>query len=170
MLELSGTIQNVADLEGTKSSGTLSYNQLSHKPSINDVELVGNKTAEDLGLAQVQSDWNEADNTRPDFIKNKPSIPAPQVNADWNASSGVAQILNRPILSTVASTGNYNDLNYKPDLATVATTGDYNDLLNKPVTITDNDFVLGTSSNRFILGDKVIKFNPDNTVTWETLT
>ena len=41
---------------------------------------------------------------------------------------------------------------------------------NSAVAITDNDFVLGTSSHRFILGDKVIKFNPDNTVTWETLT
>src|SRR5690606_34410770 len=27
---------------------------------------------------------------------NKPSIPAAQVNADWNAVSGVAQILNKP--------------------------------------------------------------------------
>ena len=27
---------------------------------------------------------------------NKPTIPAPQVNSDWNANSGVAKILNKP--------------------------------------------------------------------------
>ena len=35
-------------------------------------------------------------------------------------------------LSTVAKTGNYNDLNNKPGLKPVATSGDYNDLENKP--------------------------------------
>ena len=29
-------------------------------------------------------------------LTNKPTIPAAQVNSDWNASSGVAQILNKP--------------------------------------------------------------------------
>ncbi len=31
-----------------------------------------------------------------DDLLNKPTIPAAQVNADWNVSSGVAQILNKP--------------------------------------------------------------------------
>lgn len=35
-------------------------------------------------------------------------------------------------LSTVATTGSYNDLINKPTLATVATSGSYNDLTNKP--------------------------------------
>ena len=79
-------------------------------------------------LEQVQSDWNESDSTKVDYIKNKPdlsvyaqssslatvatsgdyndlsnkpTIPAAQVNADWNASSGVAQILNKPTIPTV---------------------------------------------------------------------
>lgn len=33
-------------------------------------------------------------------LTNKPTIPAAQVNSDWNASSGVAQILNKPTLVT----------------------------------------------------------------------
>ena len=41
---------------------------------------------------------------------------------------------------------------------------------NSAVATTDDDFVLGTTAHRFIFGDKVIKFNNDNTVTWETLT
>ena len=33
-----------------------------------------------------------------DDLSNKPSIPAPQVNADWNAVSGAAEILNKPVI------------------------------------------------------------------------
>jgi hypothetical protein len=39
-----------------------------------------------------------------------------QVNSDWNAGSGVAQILNKPALATVATSGNYNDLSNKPSI------------------------------------------------------
>lgn len=46
----------------------------------------------------TQSDWNQTDDSQLDYIKNKPTIPAAQVNADWNASSGVAQILNKPTI------------------------------------------------------------------------
>jgi hypothetical protein len=34
-------------------------------------------------------------------LSNTPPIPAAQVNADWNAASGVAQILNKPTLTTI---------------------------------------------------------------------
>lgn len=61
---------------------------------------------------------------------------AAQVNSDWNSNSGVSQILN------------------KPSLATVATSGDYDDLLNKPTIPTVNDATLtitqnGTSAGTF---------------------
>lgn len=91
-------------------------------------------------------------------LLNKPTIPAAQVNSDWDAASGVAQILNKPSLATVATSGSYNDLTNKPtipaaqvqsnwtqtntssadyiknkpSLATVATSGSYTDLSNKP--------------------------------------
>ena len=82
-------------------------------------------------------------------------VPA-QVNSDWNAVSGVAQILNKPSLATVATSGSYTDLSSKPSipaaqvnsdwnassgvaqisnkpsLATVATSGSYSDLSSKP--------------------------------------
>lgn len=38
----------------------------------------------------------------------------PNVNADWNADSGDAYIINRPALSLVALSNNYNDLDDKP--------------------------------------------------------
>jgi hypothetical protein len=44
------------------------------------------------------------------------------VNADWNSVSGDSQILNKPTLSTVATTGAYSDLSGKPTLGTAAAT------------------------------------------------
>ena len=65
-------------------------------------------------------------------LLNKPTIPAAQVQSDWNATSGMGVILNKPTLSTAATSGDYNDLTNKPTLSNVATSGDYNDLTNKP--------------------------------------
>ena len=36
-------------------------------------------------------------------LTNKPTIPAAQVNSDWNSNSGVTQILNKPIVPPVPS-------------------------------------------------------------------
>lgn len=54
------------------------------------------------GLATVATTGSYAD------LLGKPTIPAPQVNSDWNAVSGISQILNKPSLSsgTVTSFGN----------------------------------------------------------------
>ena len=67
---------------------------------------------------QVQSDWAETNTEAVSYIKNKPTlsivatsgsyddllnkptIPDAQVNSDWNASSGVSQILNKPQMTT----------------------------------------------------------------------
>lgn len=38
-----------------------------------------------------------------DDLSNKPTIPDPQVNSDWNAATGIAEILNKPTLGTAAS-------------------------------------------------------------------
>ena len=88
-------------------------------------------------LTQVQSDWTEDDSSQVSYIQNKPTlatvatsgsyndlsnkptIPAAQVNSDWDAASGVAQILNKPALATVATSGSYNDLSNKPTIPTV---------------------------------------------------
>lgn len=50
------------------------------------------KTAD---LATVATSGSYAD------LNDKPTIPAEQVNADWNATSGKAQILNKPTIPTV---------------------------------------------------------------------
>lgn len=40
-------------------------------------------------------------------------LPVP-INSDWNASSGAAQILNKPNLAQVSTTGDYSDLSNQP--------------------------------------------------------
>jgi hypothetical protein len=57
-------------------------------------------------------------------LSNKPSIPAAQVQSDWNASSGLGVILNKPTLFS----GAYADLTGKPTLFS----GAYADLTGKP--------------------------------------
>lgn len=42
-----------------------------------------------------------------------------QVQPDWNATSGKGQILNKPTLASVATSGSYNDLSNKPSIPTV---------------------------------------------------
>jgi len=66
------------------------------------------------------------------------SAGASQVQTDWNASSGLGQILNRPTLSTVAMTGQYGDLSGAPTIPAAQVASDWNAvsgvaaILNKP--------------------------------------
>ena len=55
-----------------------------------------------------------------------PTIPAAQVNADWNATSGVAQISNRPNLHAVATSGQYGDLSGLPNIPAAQVQVDWN--------------------------------------------
>lgn len=62
----------------------------------NDVISVDNTIVpyfSDLSTVATTGSYNDLSDT--------PTIPAAQVNADWNASSGVAQILNKPTIPTV---------------------------------------------------------------------
>lgn len=78
---------NTADLATVATSGE--YNDLSNKPNLAEVATSGDY----------------------DDLMNKPSIPPAQVNADWNASSGVAEILNKPTIPVVDQTLNSSSSN-----------------------------------------------------------
>ena len=92
---------------------------------VNGTSVVTNKVANidltpyaetsDLATVATSGSYND--------LSNKPSIPAAQVNSDWNASSGVAEILNKPNLATVATSGSYTDLSNKPTDATQSASG-----------------------------------------------
>ena len=118
----------------TKNEGTVT--------SVNNVSPVNGNVTLSIPAAQVQSNWNETDTSSKAYIQNKPTIPAAQVNSDWNSSSGLSQILNKPTLAQVATSGAYADLTGAPSLATVATSGSYNDLNNKPTIPTVNNATL----------------------------
>tara|TARA_B100000963_G_C22639257_1_gene679458 strand:+ start:279 stop:3875 length:3597 start_codon:yes stop_codon:yes gene_type:complete len=51
------------------------------------------------------------------FTYTPPSIPAAQVNADWDSNSGLSEILNKPVLFS----GDYDDLTNTPTIPTVPT-------------------------------------------------
>lgn len=75
----SSTLAGLTDVDVTGASGgdVLSLNGTSGK-------------WEDKRLATVAASGSYND------LSNKPTIPAAQVNSDWNSSSGVSQILNKP--------------------------------------------------------------------------
>jgi hypothetical protein len=83
-----------------------------------------------IPAAQVNADWNAT--TGLGAIFNKPTIPQAPVNADWNSTSGLSEILNKPNFANIATSGSYEDLLFTPTFAAVATSGSYVDLTNKP--------------------------------------
>lgn len=60
------------------------------------------------------------------------------VNADWSSGSGDSQILNKPTLATVATSGSYTDLSNQPSIPAAQVNSDWNSvsgvskILNKP--------------------------------------
>ena len=76
-----------------------------------------------------------ANGTSGDYLKSTgssvvwttfPTIPAAQVNSDWNATSGVAQISNKPTLHAVATSGQYSDLSGLPSIPAAQIQSDWN--------------------------------------------
>ena len=112
-----------------------------------------------------------------------PTIPAAQVNSDWNATSGVAQLLNKPTLHAVATSGQYTDLSGLPTIPNAQIqsdwnvsntssvdfiknkptlfTGVYNDLTGKP-TIPSNIGDLANVSATAPANNEVLKWNGSN--------
>jgi len=133
-----GYITSYTETDPVFNAWDKNYNDLTNRPQIPTIPSNVSSFTNDAGYITAMQ------------------VPAAQVNADWTAVSGAAQILNKPTLfsgnygdlvgkptnlsqfnndlglATVATSGSYNDLNYRPNLATVATTGNYNDLSNRP--------------------------------------
>jgi len=87
--------------------------------NINKKTTVGALVGHDIPLATVATSGSYTD------LLNKPSIPAEQVNADWNATQGKAKILNKPDIPAEQVNSNWDETNSskksfiqnKPDLS-----------------------------------------------------
>lgn len=101
-------------INGDGKDVTVTFSEASARTNISTGEKLSvlfgkvKKFFTDLASVAFSGSYND--------LSDKPTIPAAQVNSDWNAQSGVEQILNKPNLATVATSGSYNDLNNKPDL------------------------------------------------------
>lgn len=98
----------------------------------------------DLGATAFSNDYNDLDNL--------PTIPAAQVNSDWNATSGVAEILNKPTLTsgTVTSVGLT-----MPSAFSVA---------NSPITSSGDIAVTGAGTvSQYVRGDGSLANFPSST-------
>lgn len=93
-----------SDLAGKPTLFSGSYTDLSSKPTLFD----GNYTSLSNKPSLFDGNYNS--------LSNKPTIPAAQVQSDWNAVSGLSQIANKPSLAAVATSGSYNDLSNKPTI------------------------------------------------------
>ena len=115
-----------------KSDFSGSYNDLTNKPTlgtaaVKDIPSSGDASSEQVVMgndtrlsdARTPTSHTHTKSEITDFptlaavatsgsyndLSNKPTIPAAQVNSNWNASSGVAKILNKPTLGAAASRG-----------------------------------------------------------------
>jgi len=96
---------------------------IGHKPVLATVSATGKFSDLVANSGQpanvTAADWNAVSASGGVIpINNKPTLPAAQVNSDWLSTSGVSQILNQPVLATVATSGSYSDLTGKPNNVT----------------------------------------------------
>lgn len=123
-----------ADLTGKPTLFSGSYSDLTNKPTLFDgtyASLTGKPTtftpaAHTHSISDVTGLQTSLDSklgigaTIPySSLTGAPNIPAAQVNSDWTAVTGVSQVLNKPILATVATSGSYADLTNKPVIPSV---------------------------------------------------
>jgi hypothetical protein len=85
---------------GTSPDTSLRWNELSDRWEFTN-------DGSTYSVIPLPSEYNNYNN-----LINKPVIPAPQVQVDWNSTIGISSILNKPELFS----GSYNDLTDKPSI------------------------------------------------------
>ena len=143
----------------------------SKQDTISDLATIRSGAAEGATAVQPGDLATVATTGSYDDLADKPTIPAAQVNSDWNSNSGVSQILNKPTLATVATTGDYDDLSNKPSIPAAQVNSDWNavsgvsEILNKPTIPSGNQLVPAATSAD---ADKVLTVNAQGTPEWAT--
>ena len=101
------------------SSGSSDYTSLSNKPQINSVELSGNKTLDQLGI-QAKGEYLTSSDLSTYALKSElPENTSDLTNdSGFITSSALSGYVQSSSLSTVATSGSYNDLEDKPTIPT----------------------------------------------------
>ena len=112
--------------------------------------------------AQVNSDWDATEGVAE--ILNKPTIPAAQVNADWEATEGVAKILNKPDIPDIVA---------KMEIETLSTGSVFTLSMEKPKLFklnldADAEITLDELSSTYCIPIRIqITSNGDYDITWK---
>ena len=88
------------DLLNFKDTDTLKWRIVEISDTEVQIVVDGLLKKSDIPDLQVQSDWDQLEIRKPDFIKNKPKIPDAQVQSDWNEVDTEAAdfIKNKPTI------------------------------------------------------------------------
>lgn len=131
------------------NDGNINFSSNSNEEESDEQSTSSEQAAEEIAKI-VQSDWNQVDNTQPDFIKNKPDIS----QADWKEVDNRKQsyIRNKPNITNfeqIQSDWNQIDdkekdyIKNKPNLFT----GNFNDLFNVSYLIKELNTANSTPTN-----------------------
>ena len=130
--------QDLSGLQPKETGKGLSTNDLSSALKTSyDGAVTHAGSAHAPSNATVGADWNTN-------VSNKPTIPAAQVQTDWNAGSGMGQLLNKP---TVPSARLFANLD-----APVVTSGTTEKVLLQ-LQIPANSAVVGSTYRAWIIGN-----------------
>ena len=131
------------------TSGTSDYNSLSNKPQINNVELAGNKTLDELGI-QAKGDYALSDDVNAQISELQEEIPT-KVSQLLNDSGYITAETDPTVPTWVKgiTEDNISNWNNKSNFS-----GSYDDLTDKPTIptttsqlINDSDFIDVTVNN-----------------------
>ena len=128
-IKVNGTAQTITS-KAVNITVPTNNNQLTNGAGyITNSALTPYALSEDLATVATSGSYND--------LSNKPTIPAAQVNADWNATSGKAQILNKPTIPTVPTNVSAftNDAGYTTNVGTVTSVNNTQPDANGNVTI-----------------------------------
>lgn len=114
-IRISGTVDPQVQSDWSENDNT-EPDFIKNKPGVKQIvagtnvtitEGVGQITISSTGAGgvPVQANWNQADSSQPDYIQNKPSIPAAQVQSDWTetSTSSPSFVLHKPVTKPIVA-------------------------------------------------------------------